>query len=42
MFRKADYHRLVRFVPDAEVNPEVAQKLDAILSISKRAQPRAD
>jgi AAA domain, putative AbiEii toxin, Type IV TA system/AAA ATPase domain len=39
-FRKADYHGLVRFVPDTEMDPEVAQKLDTILAIAQRAQPR--
>ena len=40
LFRKADYHRLVQFIPSGEVAPEVVEKLDRILAVSQRAQPR--
>jgi hypothetical protein len=40
LFRKADYHNLVRFMPPADIDLEVSQKLDHILSVSERAQPR--
>lgn len=39
LFRKADYHRLVNFVPAAEVDPEVHEKLDRILAVAQRALP---
>jgi hypothetical protein len=41
LFRKADYHRLVQFISPAEVDPEVGEKLDRILTIAQRAQPRS-
>ena len=40
LFRKADYHGLVRFMSSAEVDPEVGEKLSRILAIAQRAQPR--
>ncbi len=40
LFRKADYHRLVQFIPPDEVAPEVVEKLDRILEVSRRARPR--
>lgn len=42
LFRKADYHGLVRFIPAAEVDPEIGEKLDRILAIAHRAQPRTE
>jgi hypothetical protein len=42
LFRKADYHRLVRFMSSADVDPEVGDKLDRIFSVSHRAQPRTE
>jgi hypothetical protein len=39
LFRKADYHRLVHFVPRAEIDPEIREKLDRIAAIAQRAQP---
>lgn len=40
LFRKADYHGLVRFMPPTEIDPEIAEKLDRILAVAQRAQPR--
>jgi predicted ATPase len=40
LFRKADYHGLVRFIPPDEIDSEVGEKLDRILTIAERAQPR--
>jgi hypothetical protein len=40
LFRKADYHRLVRFMQPVQIDPEVREKLDAILTAAQRAQPR--
>jgi hypothetical protein len=38
---KADYHRLVRFIPDSEIDPEVTEILDAIRDVSERAKPHS-
>jgi len=40
LFRKADYHSLVQFLPPNEVDHEVSEKLDRILAVAERAQPR--
>jgi predicted ATPase len=42
LFRKADYHGLVRFMSSAEVDPEVGETLDRIVAVARRAQPRTD
>lgn len=39
---KTDYHVLARLVPKAKIAPEVIEKLDAIVSVSKKAEPRKD
>ncbi|MEX0775260.1 MAG: AAA family ATPase [Phycisphaeraceae bacterium] len=38
--RKSDYHVLAGLVPQGEIASEVSAKLDAILSVAKRAVPR--
>lgn len=38
---KADYHRLVRHVPEAAIAPEVVEVLDAIAAVAARARPAA-
>ncbi|MDE0205566.1 MAG: AAA family ATPase [Candidatus Tectomicrobia bacterium] len=40
LIRKSDYHRLVSFVDGADVDTEVTEKLDAIVDVAGRAQPR--
>ena len=40
LLRKADYHRLVRLMAKEDVDKEVGQKLDAIVSVAKAAKPR--
>ena len=40
LIRKSDYHRLVPFVARADVDSEVAEKLDAIVEVAGRARPR--
>ena len=40
--RKADFHKLVPFIPDDEVDPEIREKLDAICEIAKKAKPQTD
>ena len=37
--RKADYHRLVRYIDPADVDPEVVSVLDSLASQARRAQP---
>ena len=37
---KADYHRLVRFIRNEEIDPEVTEILDAIKAVSRKAKPR--
>lgn len=40
--RKSDYHVLAGLVPKEELDPEVAEKLDAIVAVARRARPRTD
>ncbi len=40
LMRKTDYHMLARYVPADQIDPEVIEKLDAIVAVAKRAQPR--
>ena len=37
--KKADYHRLVRYMDPADVDPEVVSVLDSLVSQARRAQP---
>jgi ABC-type taurine transport system ATPase subunit len=37
--RKANYHVLARFVHKEDIDPEVIEKLDAIVEVAKRAKP---
>jgi len=37
--KHADYYRLVGFIPEAEVDPEIIEKLDAIEATASRANP---
>ena len=39
MMRKSDYHVLVRYVPKAQIDPEVPSVLDTILRIAEQAKP---
>jgi len=39
-FRKADYHQLAMLVPKDQIDPEISEKLDAIVKIANRAKPR--
>ena len=38
-FRKADYHRLVQYIPDALISPEVVSVLDSVSGVAARARP---
>lgn len=40
LMRKTDYHTLAPFVPEAELDAEVREKLDAIAAAAGRAKPR--
>ncbi len=42
LLRKADYHILARLVPKEKIDPEIIEKLDAIVEIAKKAKPRED
>jgi len=39
-FRKTDYHSLAHFLPRDEIDPEVVEKLHAIVEVAQRASPR--
>jgi len=40
--RKADYHVLASLTTNAELDPEIAEKLDAVDAVARRAKPRSD
>jgi energy-coupling factor transporter ATP-binding protein EcfA2 len=40
-FRKSDYHILARLLPTERIDPEVSEKLDAIVAVARRSRPRA-
>ena len=40
--RKTDYHELARFVTAREIDPEIVEKLDAIVSVANQAKPLLD
>jgi energy-coupling factor transporter ATP-binding protein EcfA2 len=42
LMRKTYYHILANHVPVGQIDPEVIEKLDAILETAKRAKPRID
>ena len=39
---KKNFHELARFVPKDKIDPEVKEKLDAIVTVAKAAKPRND
>jgi ABC-type branched-subunit amino acid transport system ATPase component len=39
---KGDYFRLVEFIPRDKIDPEVTQKLDAIVEVARQAKPYED
>jgi hypothetical protein len=41
LLRKTDYHILARLVPKANIDPEIVEKLDTIVSVAKKAKPRS-
>lgn len=42
LLRKSDYHILARLVPKDKIDPEIIEKLDAIVETAKKARPRVD
>ncbi|MGD8451812.1 MAG: AAA family ATPase [Phycisphaerae bacterium] len=42
LVRKRDYHQLATLIPPDEVDPEVREKLDAIVAVARQAKPRQD
>jgi ABC-type uncharacterized transport system ATPase subunit len=42
LMRKTNYHVLAEFVPKDKIDPEVTEKLDAIVEVAKHARPRQD
>ena len=40
LMRKTDYHVLARLVPRDKIDPEVIEKLDAIVAVAKKAKPQ--
>jgi ABC-type nitrate/sulfonate/bicarbonate transport system ATPase subunit len=40
--RKSEYHVLARLVPKQKLDPEITEKLDAIVAVAKSAKPRSD
>jgi hypothetical protein len=40
--RKSDYHVLASLLPRDQIDPEVIEKLDAIVTVAKSAKPRVD
>lgn len=42
LLRKTNYHILANYVPLDKIDPEVIEKLDAIVAIAKQAQTRTD
>jgi hypothetical protein len=42
LIKKSDYHILARFVSKDKIDPEVTEKLDAIVKTAKKAKPRVD
>ena len=41
-FRKSDYHVLAKLVPKDDIDPEITEKLDAIVEVANRVQPRSE
>jgi hypothetical protein len=37
--QKSDFHNLVRYLPEDEVDPEIREILDAILAVAQSAHP---
>lgn len=42
LMRKTDYHRLAEFISPNDIDPEVKEKLDAIVKVANEAKPLQD
>lgn len=42
IMRKTDFHALVEHVPEADIDPEIREKLDAIVAVAESAEPMRD
>ncbi len=42
LMAKKNYHQLVQYVPDDEIDPEITEKLDAIAAVAEAANPAAE
>ncbi|MBI5376289.1 MAG: hypothetical protein HZA77_12685 [Candidatus Schekmanbacteria bacterium] len=42
LLKKSDYHILASLVPKNKIDPEIIDKLDAIVETAKNAKPRVD
>ena len=42
LMRKTDYHVLARYVLPEDIDPEIREKLDAIVQVAEKARPRTD
>lgn len=42
LMRKTDYHTLVPFLPTEQIDDEIREKLDLVVTTAKRARPRTD
>ncbi|MGA2869264.1 MAG: AAA family ATPase [Verrucomicrobiota bacterium] len=40
LLRKTDYHVLARLLPKDKIDPEIIEKLDAIVTLAKKAHPK--
>ena len=40
LFRKSDYHELAKFIPGEQIDPEIGEKLDAIVDVARKASPQ--
>ena len=42
LMAKKNYHELVDYVPDGEIDPEIGEKLDAIARVAEDAVPAGE
>lgn len=42
LLRKTNYHELAGFVPQDKIDPEIVEKLNALLEVAQKAKPRID
>jgi hypothetical protein len=42
LMRKSNYHELAKYVAAEDIDPEVVEKLDAIVEVAQQAKPRGD